>query len=165
MSHFLERKLRHGPFIFLLTDIHQSNTFLDEDWHIQYLIDLEWACSLPKEMLQPPYWGTSRGNDQLAGEHLIEYNKIREELMEAFEGERSTSQWGKPKDLLELTPTMKRTWHTGCFFLSFKLWRAHQAYSIFSSSTSSQDTRRRKSLAPHWTNHHRRSGEKMRRMS
>lgn len=29
MSHFLERKLRHGPFIFSLTDLHQSNIFVD----------------------------------------------------------------------------------------------------------------------------------------
>ena len=51
---FVRRDLRSGPFILTLTDIHASNIFVDKEWNIKYLIDLEWACSLPIEMLHPP---------------------------------------------------------------------------------------------------------------
>lgn len=51
---FVRRDLRSGPFILTLTDINTSNIFVDEKWNIKYLIDLEWACSLPIEMLHPP---------------------------------------------------------------------------------------------------------------
>ncbi|KAI9736677.1 MAG: hypothetical protein M1834_000881 [Cirrosporium novae-zelandiae] len=84
--HFLSRDLRHGPFVFTLTDLHQSNIFVDDDWHIKFLIDLEWACSLPIEMLHPPCWLTSRGVDQLEkGEYLDAYSSVHAEFLEAFE--------------------------------------------------------------------------------
>ncbi|EEP80298.1 predicted protein [Uncinocarpus reesii 1704] len=46
---FFQRNLRRGPFVLSLTDLHQSNIFVDDNWHITSLIDLEWACSLPNE--------------------------------------------------------------------------------------------------------------------
>lgn len=33
--------------MFTLTDLHQSNIFVDNDWHITAIVDLEWACSRP----------------------------------------------------------------------------------------------------------------------
>lgn len=33
-----------------------SNIFVDEDWHITNIIDLEWTYSAPAEMFVPPYW-------------------------------------------------------------------------------------------------------------
>jgi hypothetical protein len=53
--HFRRRDLRNGPLALRLTDLHQSNIFVDELWNIKYLIDLEWACSLPIDMLDAPY--------------------------------------------------------------------------------------------------------------
>lgn len=41
MPLFLRRELRRGPFVFTLTDLHQSSIFVDEDWHITSLVDLE----------------------------------------------------------------------------------------------------------------------------
>lgn len=72
MPHFLERSLRNGPFEFLPTDLHQSNIFVDEQWNIKCLIDMEWACSLPIEMQQPPYWLVSCGVDEMEGKLLYE---------------------------------------------------------------------------------------------
>lgn len=85
--HFINHDLRRGPFFFTLTDTHQSNIFVDDNWRIKYLIDLEWACSLPAEMQRFPYWLTSQSIDALLGENLSVFNKVREEFMEAFEGE------------------------------------------------------------------------------
>lgn len=44
---FFEQYFCCRPFVFVFTDLHQSNNFLDEDWHIISLVDLEWACSWP----------------------------------------------------------------------------------------------------------------------
>ena len=63
LPRYLCRDLRYGPFFMTLTDLHSSNIFVDKDWHIKYLVDLEWACSLPGDMQHPPWWLTSRGVD------------------------------------------------------------------------------------------------------
>lgn len=76
LPHFVRRDLRHGPFLFTLTDLHQSNIFVDNDWNVTYLIDLEWACSLPVEMQHPPYWLTSQAVDCLVDDDLVEFDKI-----------------------------------------------------------------------------------------
>lgn len=47
LHHFVSRQYRNGPFVLTLTDLHPSNIFVDEEWHITCLIDLEWACSFP----------------------------------------------------------------------------------------------------------------------
>ena len=46
LPYFTSLDLRHGPFIFNPTDLHRGNIFVDDNWHIKYIIDLEWACSL-----------------------------------------------------------------------------------------------------------------------
>ena len=120
LPHFVNRDLRHGPFSFTLTDIHPNNIFVDEEWHIKYLIDLEWACALPVEMQSPPYWITNRNVDQLEDEHLAVYNTVREEFMEAFETEERLQAEGVlslgKKDCLLHTRTMREAWEKGGFF-------------------------------------------------
>ncbi|KAL9017102.1 MAG: hypothetical protein Q9185_005562 [Variospora sp. 1 TL-2023] len=120
LPHFIDRDLRDGPFLFTLTDIHQSNIYVDEQWHIKRLIDLEWACSLPMQMQNPPYWLTSQAVDHLTGERLAEYDKVREEFMEAFQHEEKLQQNGwmlqRDNDDLPRTRTMRRAWETGSFF-------------------------------------------------
>ena len=94
LPHFIDRGLRDGPFLFTLTDIHQTNVYVDEQWHIKRLIDLEWACSLPMQMQSPPYWLTSQAVDHLTGERFAEYDRVREEFMEAFQHEEKLQQNG-----------------------------------------------------------------------
>lgn len=115
LHHFYRRDFRYGPFFFTLTDIHQSNIFVDVDWHIKYMIDLEWTCSLPVEMLHPPHWLTDRNVDQLDREHLAAFNEIREEFMDVFAEEEKiflhSEQFALPR-----THIMKSGWDTGKFF-------------------------------------------------
>ncbi|KAF2453057.1 hypothetical protein BDY21DRAFT_388290 [Lineolata rhizophorae] len=70
LPHFTDRDLRWGPFILMLTDLHQSNIFVSNDWHVTAIIDLEWACALPIEMLHPPYWLTGVAIDRIVEEEL-----------------------------------------------------------------------------------------------
>ncbi|KAF4633269.1 hypothetical protein G7Y89_g4840 [Cudoniella acicularis] len=56
LSHYyIERKRRNGPFYLQFTDLYASNIFVDEQWNITCLMDLEWVCALPAEMLAIPY--------------------------------------------------------------------------------------------------------------
>lgn len=87
LPHFTDRELRQGPFFYRLTDLHQSNIFVDNQWHIKYLVDLEWACSLPAETLRPPYWLTGRAADDILGERLDTFSKAHDKFMEIFEEE------------------------------------------------------------------------------
>ena len=139
MPHFLDRGLRHGPFVFSLTDMHQSNIFVDEQWNIKYLIDMEWACSLPVEMQQPPHWLTSCGVDEMVGESLGKYNEIREEFMEEFEkNERATH---KDQNSLLLTRIMRQTWLTGSFFYIHAVNSTVGLYNIFQQHIQSRYTK------------------------
>ncbi|KKK17786.1 hypothetical protein P175DRAFT_0528544 [Aspergillus ochraceoroseus IBT 24754] len=83
---FFRGDFRRGPFVFTLTDLHQSNIFVDENWHITCLVDLEWACSRPIEMVEPPYWLTDKGVDEITA---TEYNPLRRELMAILANEES----------------------------------------------------------------------------
>ncbi|PGH14528.1 hypothetical protein AJ79_03021 [Helicocarpus griseus UAMH5409] len=82
--HFFRRDLRRGPFVFCLTDLHQSNILVDAHWNIRCLIDLEWACTQPVEMLHPPRWLTNRAIDEM---DAAEYAGVHAEFMAAFEEE------------------------------------------------------------------------------
>jgi hypothetical protein len=55
-SQFVDRNVQHGPFALQFTDLSKSNIFVDRNYNITAIVDLEWTCSLPLEMLQPPFW-------------------------------------------------------------------------------------------------------------
>ena len=93
LHQFVSRQYRHGPFILTLTDLHQSNIFVDEDWNITSLIDLEWACSFPTELQTPPYWLTGRSIDDIEhGEHLQTFEKTINEFINIFEEQEQKLQ-------------------------------------------------------------------------
>ncbi len=88
LSHYyIDRSRRYGPFLLQLTDQHACNMIVDDDWNITCLIDVEWVCALPSEMLHVPYWLTERGIDQIDGEHLTEFDEVRREFMRIFDDE------------------------------------------------------------------------------
>ncbi|KAK0716956.1 hypothetical protein B0T26DRAFT_751089 [Lasiosphaeria miniovina] len=67
MHHFIPPDRRNGPPLVQLTDIHQSNIFVDDDWNVTCMLDLEWICALPAEMLAVPYWLTGCTIDDIVG--------------------------------------------------------------------------------------------------
>ena len=86
LPRFTDRRLRAGPFALSLTDLHQSNISVDDDWRITRIIDLEWACARPVEMLAPPSWLSGHGLEQIAF-HSDEYARIHGEFVDRFEEE------------------------------------------------------------------------------
>jgi hypothetical protein len=130
LSHFTNREFRHGPFVFRLTDLHQSNIFVDDDWHIKCLIDLEWACSLPVETMRPPYWLTGRAADDLIGQHLDSFSEAHHEFMEIFEEEE---QLFPPRNdaTSYRTNIMRKGWKIGNFWYFQALDSPKGLYNIF----------------------------------
>ncbi|KFY46968.1 hypothetical protein V494_00261 [Pseudogymnoascus sp. VKM F-4513 (FW-928)] len=119
MPLFLRRELRRGPFVFTLTDLHQSNIFVDENWHITSLVDLEWGCSRPIEMVEPPYWLTNNAVDQILSD---EYNKVRVEFMDILEEEeRLAARNTTEREGLRLADIMNRAWEMGTFWYTLAL--------------------------------------------
>ncbi|KAF1951137.1 hypothetical protein CC80DRAFT_597531 [Byssothecium circinans] len=126
--HFLPRDLRNGPYALRLTDLHQSNIFVDEMWNITYLIDLEWVCSLPMDMLGAPYWLTGLGIDQIHGEALETYNKLRQEFMNIFRGVEEPRH--RPQSSLRLSELMDAAWTDGRYWYYSCLTSLNAMYTI-----------------------------------
>ncbi|EEH03547.1 conserved hypothetical protein [Histoplasma capsulatum G186AR] len=117
---FLRRDLRRGPFIFHLTDLHQSNILVDEHWHITCLIDLEWACSHPVEMVAPPYWLSGKRVDELDPEN---YDETRIEFMDILAAEETQMRdcVVDKNAMPRLSDVMNRSWNTGTFWYTLAL--------------------------------------------
>src|SRR5690606_19096983 len=87
MHHFILPDRRNGPYVLQMTDIHQSNIFVDDDWNITCLIDLEWICALPVEMLSVPYWLTNCSIDGIIDEEYGPFDEARQAFLGAVEEE------------------------------------------------------------------------------
>lgn len=135
LPHFTNRELRDGPFLFRLTDLHPSNIFVDDQWNIKSIIDLEWACSLPAETLHPLYWLADRYIDELTGENLDNFRLAYREFMDVFEKEEK-----KLPPLTNIlthvssfrTNLMRRALHTGSFWYFHALNSPKGMYNLFS---------------------------------
>ncbi|QKX62018.1 uncharacterized protein TRUGW13939_09174 [Talaromyces rugulosus] len=130
---FFRRDLGRGPFVFTLTDLHQSNIFVDDKWNITCLVDLEWACSRPIQMVEPPYWLTNKGVDEI---DASEYDKIRKELltvMSAEETQKSSNilSNGGEEVPIRLSEVMEQAWTTGTFWYSLALSSPTGLFSLF----------------------------------
>ncbi|KAK4252141.1 hypothetical protein C7999DRAFT_27385 [Corynascus novoguineensis] len=57
LPRFTNCSFRKGSFVMMLTDLHQSNIIVDDDWNITHLIEFEWTCVRPVGMVfNPPRW-------------------------------------------------------------------------------------------------------------
>ncbi|KKK21845.1 hypothetical protein ARAM_002895 [Aspergillus rambellii] len=113
LCQFISRQYRNGPLVFTLTDLHPSNIFVDNNWHITSLIDLEWACSLPVELQTPPYWLSGRPIDDIEhGEHLQIFEKIIHEFIDIFEAQEQKIQGSKAFQ----AHIMRTCWNRGSFW-------------------------------------------------
>lgn len=152
LHRFTNKDVRQGPFVFALTDLHQSNIFVDDNWHIISIIDLEWACVRPIEMLHPPYWLSGQALDHLAYENLQAYEIRHAEFLKAFElEERSIAK-------TVISNHLHRGWKVGNFWYFGALDCPKGLYSLFINQIQpmfadldTEDAAKFKRLvAPHW---------------
>ncbi|KAH8651802.1 hypothetical protein BGZ60DRAFT_497399 [Tricladium varicosporioides] len=119
--HYIQRETRNGPFRLQFTDLHRSNIFVDKDWNIKCLIDHEWVCALPAEMLSVPYWLTGCAIDEITKENLREFEKVHREFMNIFEEE-------EVKMTLTNSPALTSIMHDG--WNSGAVWFWHCITSV-----------------------------------
>lgn len=113
LHHFVSREYRNGPYVLTLTDLHPSNIFVDDEWHVTALIDLEWACSFPIELQTPPYWLSGRPIDDIEhGEHLDTFTAIMTEFIDAFEQQETQLQSSHAFQ----AQIMRECWNRGSFW-------------------------------------------------
>ncbi|PLB49351.1 hypothetical protein P170DRAFT_509909 [Aspergillus steynii IBT 23096] len=135
-SSLFRRDFRRGPFSLTLTDLHQSNIFVDAEWNITCLVDLEWACSMPMEMISPPHWLTNKAVDQL---DAAEYDAVRMEFMKALVAEEKERELkstalgmvGNSEAVPRLSDVMSQAWATGTFWYTLALSSPSGLFSIF----------------------------------
>lgn len=127
--HYIKREWRNGPFLLQLSDFHQSNIIVDDDWNITCLLDLEWLCALPPEALSAPYWLTGcEINDVVDNEehqNLTEYNTVRQEFMHAFMEEESRQKLAWP-----LSAIMEEMWQSSGVWFWYCLNSTNAAYYL-----------------------------------
>lgn len=127
---FTDRELRQGLPFYRLTDLYQSNIFVDDQWHIKYLVDLKWACSLPAMTLRPPYWLSGHAADNIISENLVEFSKARDRFMEIFEEEEK-----RYPALFNVcayrTNIMRKGWEVGNFWFFQALDSPRGLFNIF----------------------------------
>ena len=95
-----------GPFVLQLTDLHSSNVFVDDDWNIVGIIDLEFMCALPPSMINVPYWLTVDNIDDIA-ENMEAYNKMHKSFLDVLQGEEQDT--ALPHDI-QLASTIQESW-------------------------------------------------------
>ncbi|KKZ64632.1 hypothetical protein EMCG_09461 [[Emmonsia] crescens] len=110
---FTDQSLCDSPFIMQLTDMHASNIFVNEDWNINHIIDLEWAYSLPLENLLPPYWLTHKGVDQIEGPEYERFKLCYEQFTDIFEQEETKTPLYHNSTLYSGVTSMQRTLLSG----------------------------------------------------
>ncbi|KAL5344389.1 hypothetical protein ACLOAV_010649 [Pseudogymnoascus australis] len=97
----------------------ESNIFVDKNWNITSLVDLEWASTRPIEMLRTPTWLTSKACDEIAEEGQEEYAKAQADFMGIFTAEEQTQSSDDRKPLL--SAVMKQNWNKGIFWYTLAL--------------------------------------------
>ncbi|KAL2068344.1 hypothetical protein VTL71DRAFT_16442 [Oculimacula yallundae] len=108
--HFIREDHRNGPYFLQLNDLHASNVFVDMDWNITSLIDLEWICALPVELLEVPHWLTGCDLDEPQNERWEEFDTVRKEFMEIFEAGECVV---RAKHDTPLAKIMRESWESG----------------------------------------------------
>ncbi|OKL63613.1 hypothetical protein UA08_01015 [Talaromyces atroroseus] len=131
LAHFTDRSLRDGPFVMYLTDMHPSNIFVDKDWNIKHIIDLECACSLPLEHLLAPFWLTGKGVDQLTGPEYKRFEKRYRKLTNAIRHEETNVPLCYKNRMYSLAATMDRAWEQRHYWYLLVLRPPTGLFNIF----------------------------------
>nr|POE56220.1 hypothetical protein CFP56_69173 [Quercus suber] len=86
---FSDPSTQQGPFVLTLPDLHQSNIFVDEDWNIVSVIDLEFSSVQPIRMVNVPTWFSGRSVEQLTGPALDEYKVLYDRFIAIMQDEET----------------------------------------------------------------------------
>ncbi|KAF5227862.1 hypothetical protein FAUST_11482 [Fusarium austroamericanum] len=105
---FVLPERRSGPYLLQPTDLHPSNVFVDEQWNVTCLIDLEWICALPLEMMSVPSWITNCTLDEIA-ERYEDFDNARKEFLSIMDKELQHVQMEHD---IQITRVMRESWES-----------------------------------------------------
>ncbi|GAM85141.1 hypothetical protein ANO11243_031450 [Dothideomycetidae sp. 11243] len=111
---------RSGPFFLSLTDLNRSNIFVDDAWHITAIIDLEWSCSWPVEMIHPPRWLLDESPDN---DGSTKSNMLHAEFVQIFREVELQLSSRKDPDRLLLYPFLEQGLSKGTLWCTLALTR------------------------------------------
>ncbi|WPH04260.1 Hypothetical protein R9X50_00714900 [Acrodontium crateriforme] len=131
LMNLVDRRARGGPFVLSLTDLHASNIFVDSDWNITCIIDLEFACVLPIQMVTVPHWLNNRGIDQITDSHFEEYKILYDEFVAAMEYEEDRQQLVSAQGDTLHSQRLRKSWETGSFWYSHALTSVNAFPALF----------------------------------
>jgi len=109
MHYFISTDRRDGPYLLQLTDFHQSNIFVDDDWNLTCLIDLEWICALPVDMLSVPYWLTDCSIDGIIDDEYGVFDEARQAFLAIMDEEARRIP---AEHDIDITSTMRHAWES-----------------------------------------------------
>lgn len=145
-----------GPFVLQHSDLHASNIFVDEDWNITGLIDLEYVCALPPEMLGVPYWLSADYIDQVAN-NMREYTETFAAFMRIFDEEQQLMQM---RHQVSIGAEIRKAWRSGAYWFYHCLTSVNAMTSIvedhihpkfgFRASSSTQEREFNHALSHFW---------------
>ena len=110
MHHLLDSCSNKMGFFLTMTDPTKANFFVDEEWHITAMIDLDGACFWPIEMLHPPMWLTDKAIDELVEEDEQRFEVERTGFMKVFREEERIIGENHLSDRMDLNWTRGSCW-------------------------------------------------------
>ncbi|QDS73257.1 hypothetical protein FKW77_004296 [Venturia effusa] len=125
IDRFSTQELRTGPFYLSFTDENAGHFFVDENWNVTKVVDLEWVCSCPAAMSGTPYWLSGCGIDQIYDEKQNEFADLQEQYLIALRQNESERKWCRP-----LSHTMEHNWRNGAFWFFHGLTSIDALYNI-----------------------------------
>lgn len=103
---------RDGPLFLTLTHLHRRNIFVDEDWNIQIVIDLEWRVRSQSKCSCRPISSTALDVDGFTDtESVAEIDGLLKEYIAIYK-EEETAQNGA----LYQAPVIQHVWKSGSFW-------------------------------------------------
>lgn len=101
-----------GPFVLQLTNLHSSNIFVEDDWNIVAIIDLEFMCALPPSMINVPYWLSFDNIDDIA-ENMDAYNKMHKTFLSVLQDEEQKTTLEHD---VQLVSAIQQSWTSYSWF-------------------------------------------------
>ena len=124
MHRLLHSSSTKPGFFLTITDPTKANFFLDEEWHITAIIDLDGACFWPIEMLHPPMWLTNKAIDEIIEEEEQKFEVERTKFMNIFREEE------RIMDESFLSDEMDLNWTRGSCWCGIILGNTSAAYNL-----------------------------------
>jgi hypothetical protein len=125
--YYIQRESHNRPFRLQLTDFHTSNIFVDKDWNITCLIDHEWVCVLPAEILSVPYWLTGCSINEITEDSLSEFDIVYQEFMDIFKEEEVRITL---TDLPLLISIMYNNWKSGAVWFWYYIISVNAVFTL-----------------------------------